>query len=98
MKHDNKEIEDQFISLCAWPNAERFFVFDNPRYCALLKCHDKVYTLYIYDSANYGGSAAFKVTKQGILGLHGNKVQVEEQKLFIAELLNSISHQMTAKG
>lgn len=98
MKHDNKAVEDQFISLCAWPGAEKFYIFDNPRYCALFKCHDKTFILYIYDSANYGGSAAFKVTREGILGLHGNKVHVEEQKQFIAELLNSITRQLITKG
>ena len=94
MKHDNKAVEEQFISLCAWPGAEKFYIFDNPHYCALFKCQNKEHILYIYDSANYGGSAAFKVTRTGILGLHGNKAHIEQQKLLIAELLNGISKQM----
>lgn len=94
MKHDNKVVEGQFISLCAWPGAEKFYIFDNPRYCALFKRHDKTPILYIYDSVNYGGSAAFKVTREGILGLHGSKMHVEEQKQFVAELLYSISKQI----
>lgn len=55
---------------------------------------EDVYTLYIYDSHNYGGSAAFKITKDGILGLNGVKEQVEEQKLLIAQLLADIANQV----
>lgn len=89
---------------------QRFYTFqDNPRYCALFKAHKvtnhvhkgvltgklkDVFTLYIYDAESLGGSAAFKVTVDGVLGYHGTKDHVEEQKLLVAQLVHSISNQV----
>lgn len=115
MKHDSYQLEQHFGLLCdKAETTQRFYTFDDPRYCVLFRCIQEPttpvykgasqtigtqprYMLYIYDSQNYNGSVAYKVTKEGILGLNGRPEQVAEQKLLISDIVARVVNQVLGK-
>lgn len=49
--------------------------------------------LYIYDSESHNGSVAFKVYKEGVLGLHGDKKNVADQMELVNNVVGQVYHQ-----